>query len=241
MQPVHMNMRCTIVAMLALVCRTLFAQGGPIDGVTFAHDSTLYAPLRDVASELGLSVEFLGRKPLLGGKPVGAERRLPSGQAIVPIRDLASCGARIEWDPATQTARVTVGERQAQVSRGEKRVVIDKTTQTLEAYQGERLVLRTHVSTGREGHNTPNGQFEAGPVKELMHHSRLYDDAPMPWSVQVDGDVFIHGYAEVPTYPASHGCIRVPLTGVNPAEWFYSWIDIGTPITIQGQWKSREG
>ena len=54
----------------------------------------------------------------------------------------------------------------------------------------------------------------------------------MPWSVQVSGNVFVHGFTSVPDYPASHGCIRVPLTGRNPAKFFYEWINVGTPIAI---------
>jgi peptidoglycan hydrolase-like protein with peptidoglycan-binding domain len=39
----------------------------------------------------------------------------------------------------------------------------------------------------------------------------------------------IHGYASVPTYPASHGCLRVPIP--NAAQ-IYSWVDIGDPIYL---------
>jgi hypothetical protein len=69
-----------------------------------------------------------------------------------------------------------------------------------------------------------------------MHRSRLYHNAPMPWSVQVHENVFIHGFQKVPRHPASHGCVRLPLAGANPAKWFYDWIDIGTPISIRGHW-----
>jgi hypothetical protein len=37
----------------------------------------------------------------------------------------------------------------------------------------------------------------------------------------------IHGYASVPNYPASHGCLRVPIPN---AASIYRWIDIGDPI-----------
>jgi hypothetical protein len=50
--------------------------------------------------------------------------------------------------------------------------------------------------------------------------------------VQVNGHVFIHGFTSVPGYPASHGCVRVPLTGGNPARFFYEWVDAGTPVEI---------
>lgn len=116
-----------------------------------------------------------------------------------------------------------------------KRVDIDKTSQTLRAYEGQQLFLVTRVSTGRAGRETPTGTFYAG-VKHRMHYSSLYDNAPMPFSVQVSGNYFIHGYHNVPSYPASHGCIRLPLDGDNPAERFFHWVETGTPIVITGAW-----
>ena len=121
---------------------------------------------------------------------------------------------------------------------GEKRVLIDKTVQTLTAFEGEHQVIQSRVSTGKAGHGTPSGNFKAGP-KSLMHYSRLYDNAPMPYSVQVRGNYFIHGYTSVPNYPASHGCIRMPLGGDNPAKRFYDWVEPGTPISLVGDWAGK--
>jgi lipoprotein-anchoring transpeptidase ErfK/SrfK len=43
------------------------------------------------------------------------------------------------------------------------------------------------------------------------------------------GGYAIHGYASVPTYPASHGCLRVPI----PSAWnIYSWVDFGTRVFV---------
>ena len=113
---------------------------------------------------------------------------------------------------------------------GPKRVVVDKSQQVLRAYEGNRVVLQTRISSGRRGRETPNGSFRA-QSKSLMHYSRLYDNAPMPYSVQFAGNYFIHGFSSVPNYPASHGCIRVPL---GPAQQFYNWVDYGTPVRIVG-------
>jgi hypothetical protein len=41
------------------------------------------------------------------------------------------------------------------------------------------------------------------------------------------GGYAIHGYASVPNYPASHGCLRVPIPN---AMSIFDWIDIGDPI-----------
>jgi len=37
----------------------------------------------------------------------------------------------------------------------------------------------------------------------------------------------IHGYKSVPTYPASHGCLRVP---IPLARGVFNWVDVGDPI-----------
>jgi lipoprotein-anchoring transpeptidase ErfK/SrfK len=116
-----------------------------------------------------------------------------------------------------------------------KWVVIDKTRQVLRAYEGRHLVLETNVSTGKWDRSTPNGEFSAGD-KFRMHYSRRYHNAPMPYSVFVTGNVFIHGFGSVPPWPASHGCIRVPLSGNNPARRLFEWVEPGTPIRIVGQW-----
>jgi peptidoglycan hydrolase-like protein with peptidoglycan-binding domain len=50
----------------------------------------------------------------------------------------------------------------------------------------------------------------------------------------VDSNYFIrgyaiHGYAEVPTYAASHGCLRVP---IEDASSIYSWVQLGTIVDV---------
>jgi len=113
---------------------------------------------------------------------------------------------------------------------GPKRVVIDKSRQVLRAYEGNHVVLESRVSTGRRGRETPSGYYRARS-KSLMHYSRLYHNAPMPYSVQIAGNYFIHGFSSVPNFPASHGCIRLP---VDNARELYNWIDHGTPVAIVG-------
>lgn len=119
-------------------------------------------------------------------------------------------------------------------SAAPKHVVIDKSQQMLRAYEGNQLVLETRISTGKRGKETPNGHFRA-QSKSLMHRSRLYGNVPMPYSVQIAGNYFIHGFSSVPYHPASHGCIRVPM---DTAQEFYQWVTPGTPVDIVGGWRS---
>lgn len=113
-----------------------------------------------------------------------------------------------------------------------KRVEIDKTHQVLRAFEGDQLVIESPISTGKQGKATPNGSFTTGP-KLRMHRSRLYHNAPMPYSVQVAGNYFIHGFESVPARPASHGCIRLPM---ERAKEFFDWAEPGIPVEISGKW-----
>ncbi len=121
---------------------------------------------------------------------------------------------------------------------GPRRVAVSLLEQRLRAYDGGQLVFETRVSTGQETKRTPIGHFHALD-RELIHYSSLYDNAPMPYSVRFHGNYYLHGFSVVPDFPASHGCIRLPIRegDVNPARQFYEWVRIGTPIRVNGQWQ----
>jgi lipoprotein-anchoring transpeptidase ErfK/SrfK len=204
-----------------------------IDGITFGNSQTLYAPVREVVTALGLRLGSDGKHVSLNGKQITEEHRLVTGEHLVPIRNLKTIGVNITASGKSIIA--TFETKQLLVTRGRKHTIVDKDRQLLKAYQGKRLVLLAHVGTGREGHRTPNGNFKAGP-KERMHRSRLYHFAPMPWSVPIKHDIFIHGYDAAAKVPPSHGCIRLATGGPNPARWFYEWVSAGSEVTVQGRW-----
>jgi hypothetical protein len=213
-----------------------------IDGISFADDRhTLFVPIEEIAPALGWEIQA---KPALEQISLNGStldpahlRKLTNGTVLVPLDELQHVGATISWSDDGMQAFVASGFfKKAAVRFADKHVEVDLASQRLRAYQGARLVLDSQISSGREGRKTPPGDFKAGPVKSSMHRSRLYHNAPMPWSVQVHENIFIHGFQKVPRRPASHACIRLPLAGANPAKWFYDWIDIGTPVSIRGHW-----
>lgn len=213
-----------------------------IDGISFADDRhVLFAPIEEIAPALGWEIQANqeSKQISLNGSALDSARlREPTnGTVLVPLDELQRAGATISWSDDGMQAFVASGFfKKVAIPFADKHVEVDLANQRLRAYQGARLVLESHISSGREGRKTPPGDFKAGPVKLPMHRSRLYHVAPMPWSVQVHESIFIHGFQKVPRHPASHGCIRLPLAGPNPSKWFYDWIDIGTPISIRGHW-----
>jgi N-acetylmuramoyl-L-alanine amidase len=86
---------------------------------------------------------------------------------------------------------------------GGNHVEVDKTRQVLFEVRDGKVVLAVHVSTGATG-NTPLGVWH------------VYSRVP-GWSWVLWYPTFflrgfaIHGYPSVPPYPASHGCVRVPM------------------------------
>jgi len=139
---------------------------------------------------------------------------------------------------------------------GAPRIRINLEEQKAFFYKGDQLVGVSMISTGREGFNTPHGNFAiqqkdkdhvssvfgdyvdaatGEPIRkdidrriDPMPKGAKYDGARMPYFMRVQGGVGMHeGF--LPGYPASHGCIRMP--GFM-AEAFFRNVSVGTPVTI---------
>jgi lipoprotein-anchoring transpeptidase ErfK/SrfK len=92
---------------------------------------------------------------------------------------------------------------------GAVEIVVSLPQQRAYIYRANTLIGVTTVSTGRAGHRTPTGRF---PImeKHRTHFSSIYDGAPMPFMQRLTmGGIALHA-GEIPNYPASHGCVRLP-------------------------------
>ena len=113
---------------------------------------------------------------------------------------------------------------------GESRVVIDTLTQLLYVYRGDQLVGVSTISSGKKGKETPLG-FWSVMIKKKKGFSRKYDNAPMPFMQMYDPMGIAFHAGPNPGYPASHGCVRLPL---KFAEKLYGLTGIGTKVVIEG-------
>jgi peptidoglycan hydrolase-like protein with peptidoglycan-binding domain len=102
-----------------------------------------------------------------------------------------------------------------------KHVEFDWSRQVLVLAQNGKPYRTYHTSSGAPVTPTVFGSY------------RFYRQSPgtnakgMVHSSYFIGGYAIHGYVSVPNYPASHGCLRVPI----PNAWsIYNWIDLGDPI-----------
>ena len=115
-------------------------------------------------------------------------------------------------------------------AEGDTRIVIDRLIQVAYVYRGDRLVGAASVSTARQGRITPLG-FWSVLEKRRFYRSKKYNNAPMPFMQRLDEyGIAIHGGAN-PGYPASHGCIRLPM---KFAEKLYGLTKVGSKVVIEG-------
>ena len=214
----------------SLIISSSLTAARSIEAITFAaRPGKIYLPAPEVAEELKWQFRTHKKGITLNWKKPTGLHWLLDGTPLVTTDELLRLGASIENDGEQLHVRARHGD--FTVSTGTKWVAVNLALQRLTAWQGMRLVMASRISSGRHD-STPAGRFTAGPYKARTHYSSRDDNAPMPWSVQVTGNIFIHGFTSIPEYPASHGCIRLPLTGGNPARFLYDWVDIGTPVTV---------
>jgi lipoprotein-anchoring transpeptidase ErfK/SrfK len=88
-------------------------------------------------------------------------------------------------------------------------VLISVPEQVMHVYRNGILIGRSTVSTGSTGHATPGGVFSILEKKQ-EHYSKTYDNAPMPNMQRLTWTGIAMHSGNLPGYPASHGCIRLP-------------------------------
>ncbi len=84
-----------------------------------------------------------------------------------------------------------------------------------------------HTSSGAPGTPTPSGSYSVFR-KEKNSWSVPFQQW-LPYASYFNAGIAFHEYAQVPTYPASHGCVRVP----SPeAKYVYRFASIGTAVIV---------
>lgn len=112
--------------------------------------------------------------------------------------------------------------------QGPMLLIVNISTQRAVLFRNGIPIAASTVSTGRPGHSTPTGVFTI-LQKQVEHYSSLYDSAPMPYMQRLTWQgVALHA-GNLPGYPASHGCIRLP---PGFAKLLYGETRIGMTVVI---------
>ena len=151
-----------------------------------------------------------------------------TGRALIAYRKMENLN-RIAYSGSEVFARLIhgFGGFPVKYRHDGRHVEANLTKQVLaEIEPGGRVHAIYTMSSGKPSTPTVIGRFQ------------VYSKTPGTNSEgMVDSNYFIrgyaiHGYAEVPTYAASHGCLRVPIPN---AAAIYSWVQYGTPVDVYNE------
>jgi L,D-transpeptidase catalytic domain len=99
---------------------------------------------------------------------------------------------------------------------------VDQTKQVLYTVEDGDVTNVLHISTGAGG-TTHDGRFRVWGKTAGFSPNHLY------YPSYFDGYRALHGWTEIPTYAASHGCVRIPYWN---AQWVYGLADYGIRVVI---------
>lgn len=106
--------------------------------------------------------------------------------------------------------------------RSDFHIEIDQTRQVILVVRKKKVRWVVHTSTGRNGY-THDGVYRVNRKISGYSGGRLY------YPSYFHGLRAIHGWPEVPTHPASHGCARIPMWA---AQWMHRVAKMGTQIRV---------
>lgn len=107
-------------------------------------------------------------------------------------------------------------------------VIVSLPEQEMYVYRNGIRIARSTVSTGKKSHATPTGMFTI-LQRKVRHESNLYKGAQMPHMQRLTWTGIAMHAGRLPGYPASHGCVRLP---IEFAEKLYSVTSSGTSVII---------
>jgi len=127
----------------------------------------------------------------------------------------------------TQLALFRADEPRPAARRPGRRIEIYRDLGVLLMVEDGEVVRGIHTSTGTGG-VTPVGEFEV--YAKVLYSWSVPFQVWMPYAAYFRGGIATHQSPNVPSYPASHGCVRLP---EGEAERVYRFVDVGTPVAVR--------
>jgi hypothetical protein len=134
--------------------------------------------------------------------------------ATIALTVVATSGAVNPADAAKRRSRAAEIPSQDTISGTPIIAVVSIRDQRVTIYDANGGSMSSNVSSGRDGYETPVGVYSV-LQKEEEHYSNLYDDASMPFMQRITWSGIALHAGQIPGYPASHGCVRMPESFAN--------------------------
>jgi lipoprotein-anchoring transpeptidase ErfK/SrfK len=202
----------------------------------------------------------------------GAAVRELEARTLVAVLEEKGKWVRIgdgEWLEAKEVRIARTAAVPDGVADGERWIDVDLDQQVLMAYQGDKPVYATMISSGRKKFPTPTGIYRIHTKhgKTRMVNTKVsrshWDVADVPWAMKFRKNFALHGAYWHDGFggPRSHGCVNL---APSDARWLYDWSSpdvpdgwtmveleemLGTPVRIHSHrdpapkwrdWKGRK-
>jgi hypothetical protein len=107
-----------------------------------------------------------------------------------------------------------------------RRIEVQLRRQLALLIEDNRVVRAVHISSGAGG-KTPTGAFRV--YRKERYSWSVPFKVWLPWASYFTGGIAFHEYPSVPTYAASHGCVRV---NHYDAQMLFGFAEQGTPVDV---------
>src|SRR3984885_14473163 len=152
----------------------------------------------------------------------------PAPELVSPPRQKRTVRHHSEGRSQKAQKEIEALGKQATKPHGPLVIAISINKQNMKIYDANGFFAETPISTGMAGHPTPTGVFSV-IQKQKLHHSNIYSGAPMPFMQRITwSGIAIHA-GVLPGYPASHGCIRMPMAF---AVKMWNWTKMGARVVV---------
>jgi hypothetical protein len=129
--------------------------------------------------------------------------------------------------------------RPALVPRHARWIHVNLAEQTLTAYEGDRPVFATLVSSGKEGYETPAGLFRihtkhvSTTMDGMAGTDDVYSIEDVPWTMYFHGSYALHAAFWHDRFGRvrSHGCVNL---SPEDARWLFRWTSPEVPVHWHG-------
>jgi len=148
-------------------------------------------------------------------------------QAVIAFQSWEGLGRDGDVGPITAAALETARRPKPRKGGPSKRIEVHRERGVALLVKGGRTKRAIHISAGAPGTETPSGRYEVFR-KELESWSVPFQTW-LPYASYFNNGIAFHGYPEVPVFPASHGCVRVP---APEAPGVYRFAAIGTAVVV---------
>jgi hypothetical protein len=244
-------------ARLAQLVHTVSGVEGATSVQLLVNGGTVYGMFPGIVTSRPITLEYLETPNVPASHPAPPPPSAPVAGLLAAQRKLAALGFLLgsnvdgQNGPQTQTAvlafqkwegldrdgvlgpktlaALATARHPAPITKGPpgKRAEVLLDRQVALAIDNNAVVRVIPVSTGKPSTPTPPGDFKVY-AKIAKWWSTPFREWLL-WAVPFNGGVAFHEFAEVPTYPASHGCVRQLET---TAQWMYDFSVVGMPVKV---------